>query len=128
MKRLLFPTLLLLLGSCNNSFDKRLQQEAIDYTSKHCPQKLDSHTTLDSAVYDPASRTYIRYLTLSPSAAAAVMLDTSAVRPVLVEELRNDPSWKACKDEGISFSYVYRTDGKTEAVYQTTLTRSDYSR
>lgn len=127
MKIQLLSSLVFILAACGSNFDERLEHEARQYTEKHCPQRLDDITTLDSVVYEIGVRTYTRYLTVPGEAAATVRQNGEAVKAALLTELKNDAAWKTCKDEGINFKYIYRTSGSSEVIYTTTLTRSDYS-
>lgn len=126
MKSLPLAILTLTLCACGQSFDERLKREAQTFTRTHCPQRLDAMTTLDSAVYDIPSRTYIRYYSVSASAIPVLQQNSLAVRAGLLNELKGDASWKSCKDEGVSFRYIYRVSGSSTPVYTTTLTATDY--
>lgn len=130
MKRFL-PLILLsvsLCHGCGDDFDTRLQREATEYTRKHCPQKLDGFTTLDSVAYSPAQRTYTRYLSLSPQTPASIFERPETVRNMLLQELKADVGWKRCKDEGIRFAYVYHWQQDGKVAYSLVFTSEDYNR
>lgn len=130
MKRFL-PLILLsvwLCHGCGNDFDTRLQREAAEYTRKHCPQKLDGFTTLDSVAYSPDRRTYTRYLSLSPQTPPTLFEKDETVRNLLLQELKADVGWKRCKDEGIRFAYVYHWQHSGKVAYSLVFTSEDYNR
>ena len=130
MKRFL-PLILLsvwLCHGCGNDFDTRLQREAAEYTRKHCPQKLDGFTTLDSVAYSPERRTYTRYLSLSPQTPPTLFEKDETVRNLLLQELKADVGWKRCKDEGIRFAYVYHWQHSGKVAYSLVFTSEDYNR
>ena len=130
MKRFL-PLILLsvwLCHGCGNDFDTRLQREAAEYTRKHCPQKLDGFTTLDSVAYSPERRTYTRYLSLSPQTPPTLFEKDETVRNLLLQELKADVVWTRCKDEGIRFAYVYHWQHSGKVAYSLVFTSEDYNR
>lgn len=108
-----------LLSSCNfESFDKRCQREAEEYTEQQCPRRLDPCTILDSMKYDTKTRTMAYYYTLEG------MLDTTDVltdevaanfRKQLKQDIINSVQLRKYKEEGINFDYIYlsRSTGKT---------------
>lgn len=132
MRTTLRPLFLALLASfaltgCQGNFEERLREEAQQYTQKHCPQMLDGVTQLDSVAFDLASRTYIRYMTIPAEVAAVAKSKPATVKSTLLEELKNDASWKKCKDHAINFRYVYREAGNPLPVITITLKPSDYT-
>ena len=130
---LLFAAGFTLLTGCQEDFDHHLQREAIAYTQKHCPQTIEEGNTLDSATYDITTRTYTQWYTFSgfldsePAHTAAVC-NLDKLRAQLIAALRGDTKWETCKDNGINFSYVYRSSSKDEVLFQITLTPDDYRR
>lgn len=129
MKSLL-PVLLLFVvvafAACQDSFDKTLQREAAAFTRKHCPQQLDEYTRLDSAAYDPATRIYRRFFTIAAHTPPTVWQNTEHLRAALLQELRGDASWNACKEQRISFSYDYRYAETGARAALIVLTAADY--
>lgn len=128
MKRILYSLLLLAFTGCGNSFDDRMKVETKEYTERHCPQRLDGYTVLDSAVYDIPSRTYCRYFSVSPEATPALSAHFTALRSGLLDELKNDTQLKECKDEGIIFSYLYRNADTGLEIWHVTFGPDDYGR
>lgn len=114
--------------SCQEEFDQRLAREAKEMTNHHCPQRMDDYTTLDSVVYSIPERTYIRYFTVSPEIPEKIFASKDFLHRSLLKELKNDVSWNACKEEGISFSYIYRESKSGKIVYSTIVTKEEYRR
>ena len=117
---------LMVVGGCTDSFDDRMVHEAQSFTKQHCPKRLDNVTTLDSATYDVTSRTYARWFSLSPEAAAATRGHEVSVRQGLVSELLSDVTLSECKAEKIAFRYVYHSADTKEVVIDLTITSADY--
>lgn len=122
-----FLLLPLLVCSCQEDFDTRLQRESAEYTRKHCPQKLDAYTTLDSVVYVPVSKTYTRYLSLATNTPTDLFKHSATVRDMLLRELKGDAGWKRCKDEHIHFSYIYHWAKDGSTAYSVTFSPNDYN-
>lgn len=121
-----FVLCLMTAGACTDSFDDRMAAEAKAFTKQHCPKRLDNVTTLDSATYDVANRTYARWYSLSAEAASAARGHEVIVRQGLVSELLSDVTLSDCKAEKIAFRYVYRRADTGEAVMDLTITAADY--
>lgn len=120
-QKLFIPLLALtaLLSGCNfESFDKRCQREAEEYTEQQCPRRLDPCTILDSMRYDTDSRTLQYYYTLEGMLDSANVLTDQIVagfRKQLKQDIINSVQLRKYKEEGINFEYIYlsRSTGKT---------------
>ncbi len=126
MKFFTLPFLALTICCGCTNFDDRMKAEAEVLTKQHCPQKMDEHTTLDSATYDIDTRTYWRHCSLTPQAVQAVKENPVAIKKGLLDNLRNDVELKGCKDEGINFGYVYRETDTHSEILRIVFSRSDY--
>lgn len=128
MKRLL----LLLAGTaalcagCSNNFDRNMTTEAREYTQKHCPEKLDEFTTLDSMAYDSEDRTLWQYLTVEDAVAELLRSNAPSIKETLLANLRNDAKWKTCKDKETNFGYIYKTRNGNQPVCRIVLKPVDY--
>ena len=123
----------LFLFSCQEDFDTHLRKEVLKYTQKHCPMRIEKGNTLDSMTYEVSTRTLTRWHTLSdvmdlPESKTFFSNHPELVRNELLKELRGDAEKGTCKDEGISFKYVYRSSANGEVIFTTTFTKSDYER
>lgn len=92
-----FVLLFLFLVGCNNNLNNRMVREAQEYTQKHCPQRLDDFTVLDSMVYDVSTRIYWRCFSIDTSAASVVLSRKDVLKQYLVNELKGDAKWKHVK-------------------------------
>lgn len=122
-----------LLSSCQEDFDHHLQREAKAYTQKHCPQRIEDGNTLDSATYDVTTRTYTQWYTFSgfldsPAAHTASLANLDKLKAQLVSALRGDTKWETCKENGINFSYIYRSSSQDKVLFRITVTPEDYRR
>ena len=48
------------------------------------------------------------------------------MRLLLVKELREDVNYKALKDEGVVFHYVYRSQQSGNVLFETRITKEEY--
>lgn len=109
----------LLLSGCNfESFDKRCQREAKEYTEQQCPRRLDPCTVLDSMKYDINTRTLQYFYTLEGMLDSTNVLTDQVVagfRKQLKDDIINSVQLRKYKEEGINFDYIYlsRSTGKT---------------
>lgn len=128
MKRLLLLLIAtaLLCAGCRNNFDRNMEAEAEEYTRKHCPERLDNFTTLDSMVYDRESHTLWQHLTVEEQAAELLKGHTAELKALLVENLKNDAKWKACKDKESNFGYIYTSHSGQRPICRIVLTAADY--
>jgi len=123
---IVFLTLPMLL-SCHESFDRRLQREAREFTESKCPMEPEPGTLLDSTVYDPQSRVYTRWFSLSPQNEAAVLANSPLLRRNLLRQLAGDVDFKAVKDKEVTFRYVYRSQSTGKIIYDTSIKAEEYS-
>ncbi len=128
MKKAILPTLLaaLLCAACQESFDKRLQREAREYTERHCPAEPEPGTRLDSVTYTPFTKEYALCYTLSPENERTVRENSALMRHSLRESLASNVEYKELKKRGVTFRFVYRSAATGRTVYDTSLTRADY--
>ena len=96
--------------------------EAREYTQKHCPEKLDEFTTLDSMVYNSEERT----LTVEDAVAELLRSNRPSIKETLLANLRNDAKWKTCKDKETNFGYIYKTRNGNQPVCRIVLKPEDY--
>ena len=130
-KTLLFFVAVLLFSACQESIEKRLAREARELSEK-CPQTLRiqgadgvSHIMiLDSIVFDIPTLTQRQYFTMTGDIDNA---DFAPTKSILVEQLKNEPTYELHRKNGYSFYYVYRSASHPDSVYaEITITRQDY--
>ena len=114
------------LAGCQESFDHRLQREAKEFTERHCPMEPEPGTRLDSTTYSPQTQTYTSWFTLSNANEQALFGREVMLRQRLKEQLRTNVDYKALKDKGIHFRYVYRSSASGRTLYETTLAAKEY--
>lgn len=114
--------------SCQENFDQRLQREAREFTENKCPMEPEPGTQLDSTTYDPQSHVYTRWFSLSPQNEEAVRANAPLLRRSLVHQLMGDVDFKAVKDKGVTFRYVYRSQTTGALVYDTNIKAEEYRR
>ena len=134
MKRLLTILCLgaILLGGCKReSKDERFRREYEQFTLKECPKDMNPYPRMDSLCYDIESRTLTEYYTVSD------LLDNDSLyteeviedyRTNLLKELKGSIQMKPQKDEGINFSYLYRSITSGKELLEVTFTPEDYGK
>lgn len=126
-KTALFFALFLLFTACQETLEERAAREAREYTEKNCPTHAGNGVMLDSMVFDIESRTLNRYFTMTGKLDDVNALNNVDVRMVLLQELKNFPSYKTYLEAGFNFRYVYRSQSRPELIlFDTTLTEKDY--
>lgn len=131
MRHYIFLLACLLLAGCQESFDERCRREAEDYTRKNCPYEVEAFNVLDSTTYDMASRTYCYWYTLSgqldtPEAIQLMKDGEEQLRERLRASLINSIELKKCKEEGITFAYIYRSASSGLRVLDLRFGKEDY--
>ena len=114
------------LTACQESFDKRLQREARDFTENHCPQEPEPGTQLDSTTYAPNERVYTLWYSLAPENETAIRERTELLHQLLLHELVADVNYINLKNEGITFRYVYRSQQTGALIYETQIKAKEY--
>lgn len=116
------------LAACQESFDKRLQREAREFTANHCPQEPEPGSRLDSTTYDPADRTYTSWYSLNANNELVLSSNTPLLRHRLLKQLAADVNHKALKDEQVNFRFVYRSQATGNVIYETRIEAGEYAR
>ena len=114
------------LTACQESFDKRLQREARDFTENHCPQEPEPGTRLDSTSYEPDGRVYTLWYSLAAENEAAIRQQKELMHRLLLHELVADANYINLKKEGVTFRYVYRSQQNGAPVYDTQIKPQEY--
>lgn len=128
--QLTFALAVLCLQSCNKeNLDQKFERESIEFTKENCPQDIDPYTTLDSAYYNPETKTYTFYHTVKDF----MDNDTIYTEPVIeefrsyiIDELRSSISLKKYKDCGITFAYQYFSDKSGKSIVYLEFPKEDY--
>lgn len=119
--------ILLVCTSCFESFDKRLQREAREFTENHCPQVPEPGTLLDSTTYDITSRTYTLWYSLTTANAEVYSANIPLLHQALLERLLDDVNYKSLKDHNVIFRYVYTSQQNRRIIYQTQIGPNEYA-
>lgn len=122
---------ILLFASCNfESFEKRCAREAEEYTTRHCPRRMNKYTVMDSLTFNPETKTFGYYYTLEGD------LDNDSIitneiadsfREQLKKELINSVELKAYKEKELNFAYIYLSQSTGKVRFKTVFTPQDYN-
>lgn len=125
MRNIIYLILLsMMITSCQESLEERCNRELKDYTTKNCPVAVDKFTIQDSVTYDSPKRAIHYYYTLSGNADNINNLRNARV--ILKEQLRNNTSIMAYKDDGFNFIYTYYSKSSGKILIEHMLTKEDY--
>lgn len=122
----IIPVLTSFFLSCQENFDKRLQREAHEFTENHCPQEPEPGSRLDSTTYNPQTHTYALWYSLSLENENALRGNTPLLRRQLIQQLREDVNYKAVKEHGVTFRYIYRSQQTGSLLYDTQIEADEY--
>ncbi len=122
-----FVSAALLIG-CQESMEQRTLRETQEYTEKHCPEKLDDFTILDSLTFDVETHTLTEHLTLTNGADSPekISQQREELQQIMINGIRNDTNHKKLKDAGYSFRFIARGEHNKSILYEQTITKEDY--
>ena len=108
-KFILLACLALGLSACQESLEQRATREAREFTEKKCPMPLgsDGKIVLESIEFDIPTHTWRQHYLLNMLPEAGPF-DQAEARRLLLDELRNSPSYQPYMDNGFIFHYIYR--------------------
>ena len=118
-----------MLTSCQESMEQRALRETQEYTAKHCPERLNDTSILDSITFDVATHTLTENLTLTGEADSPEKIESrlDELRSIMIEAVRNNTRYKRMKEAGYSFRYIARSARNKDIVlYDQTVTKEDY--
>ena len=107
-----------LFASCQQSLVDRAAKEMAEYTRKNCPTPVVNNENVDSATFEPSTRTVHYYYKLHGEIdnAAIIAKHRKEMRAALLNDLRSDTKSKAFKDAGFGFHYTYRSASNPEKI------------
>lgn len=135
MKRILVMLCLgtlIVCGACRRETkDEKIRRDYEMFTQKECPKLMDECTRMDSICYDIASRTLTEYYTVMGQLDAdSLFADDELIGDFtdnMLASLKGSIKLKQYKDEGISFSYIYRSQSTGKTRLELTFTPEDYN-
>ena len=128
MKKLIIFAALaaIVFTSCQESLEDKCAKEAMEFTQKKCPSKIDENTEIDSMTFDKSTHTLAYWYKLTGKADNPIIFERVNLRKSLVEQIKNSTSMQAYKDAGYSFRYVYRSQKENKIYFDATVTKKDY--
>lgn len=90
---------------------ERYMREARELTAQ-CPMTLDLCTQMDSMTYSLDAHSFTYYYTVSNISEEVLLAQREELYGQLRQRLLNAPEMQAYINDGMSFRYVYRSDGK----------------
>lgn len=126
-KILLFATAILLLTACQESLENRAQRTLKEYSEKNCPMQLSETILMDSCAFEMDTHTLHYYYTLMGTLDNDSTLNTTVMRQMLIDALRNETQTRIFKEAGYNFKYTYYSQTqKGKVIFETLMTKEDY--
>jgi hypothetical protein len=123
----LYLTFAALTAACQESLEQRAAREAREMTETKCPMPIGDNMYLDSVVFDIPTLTQSQYYRVYGELDNDSLFEGVDTRTLLLEELKNSPSYKVLMERNVDFHYVYRSNTNLDVVYlELTLTPEDY--
>ena len=116
------------LTACQESMVQRAARDAREMTEKKCPMPLDAEgkVILERIDFDTATLTWQQHYLLNMQPEDGP-IDQEEARHLLLDELKNSPSYQPYMDNGFVFQYIYcRTSNPTDTLINLSLTPQDY--
>ena len=128
MKRIfMFFAVSAMLLSCQESLEERAAREARVMTETKCPMPVSDNLYLDSVVFDIPTLTQSQYFRVKGDLDDDSLFKTVDSRTLLLNELKNTPGYRALRERGVAFRYVYHsTKSPSKVMLELTLTSEDY--
>lgn len=116
-----------LLLACQESIEERAAREAREMTEMKCPMPVGDNMLLDSIVFDIPTLTQSQYFRVFGELDDDSLFAQADSKALLLEELRNAPSYRPLMERDVSFRYVYRSrENVAHVLLDMTLTPEDY--
>lgn len=131
---LVFPLLLLILTSCQESKEKRYARELREYTERNCPQPITPEGTvvLDSLNYSHpqgTSRgvvTYFYSVKTDSTGVESLQAQREKLYASLLQAIKDNVDMKKMKDDGLTIRHIYRLAETGATVLDFRFTAKDY--
>lgn len=130
IRNLAFLFVTVCMFSCGrDSIDDRLSRQSREYTMRHCPERMDDYTMLDSMVYVAEGRILNYYYLLQDS---NVTDDGQRLRlkafleEIHLENLKQNLAFHDLKEHNVCFRYHYSSSSTKEEIMLIELTPNDY--
>ena len=116
-----------MLISCQESLEERAAREAREMTETKCPMPVADNVILDSIVFDIPTLTQSQYFRVMGDLDNDSLFESVDSRSLLLQELKNAPSYRALMKRGVFFHYIYHsTKSPSKVMLELTLTPEDY--
>lgn len=131
MKKIfVFTATILMLAACQESLEQRAQRTLKEYSDKNCPQMMNKENTimLDSCAFETDTHTLHYYYTfMGPMDNDSIATKGEAMRNLLLESVKNDPTTRIYKEAGYSFKYTYFSQKQRgKLLFETCFAAKDY--
>ncbi len=126
-KILVLAAALAMMTACHESMEKRAERDARELTEKKCPMPIgdEGRVILERVEFDIPSLTWKEDMLLDLSEGSE--LNYTEIKRVLLNELKNTPSYKPYMTNGFNFQYIYcRMSNPKDTLINLTLTKADY--
>ncbi len=117
------------LASCHESLEERAARDCAEETRRDCPRVMSPEMTMDSIVFDKATRTMHCHSTMSGSSDTINPQVDDFLRVQLLDALVKETGNKAYKDAGFNFQYTFHSQKNAgKVLYDFIFTEKDYKK
>lgn len=130
-KILLVSTFALALTACHHdTLDDRAEQVTKDYTERYCPTPVQDMQRTDSLTFTRETHTFNFYYTLTDKADNADVISKQKGKIVkeLLQQLKDNTSYKVFKEAGFNFHYVFRSASTKKLLLESTFSKQQYKK
>lgn len=117
-------------ASCHKAtLEDQAAKMAGDYTERYCPTPVKDMQRTDSITFDRETRTFNFYYTLTGRADSAENVNAAKNRitTALLNELKENMSYKTYKEAGYNFRYVFRSMRTHKVLYEHEFSKKNYN-
>lgn len=117
------------LSSCHRTtLEDQAENLAKEYTERYCPTPIKDMQRTDSMTFDRNTHTLSFYFTLTDQADNVdnMKLLQKKITKTLLDELKENTTFKVYKDAGYNFRYVFRSKSTNNILYEKNFSRKNY--
>lgn len=117
------------LTACHRTtLEDQAENMAKDYTERYCPTPVQNMQRTDSIAFNRQTHTLAFYYTLTDRAddPENIKLVNGKITKALLKELKENTSYKAYKEAGYNFRYVFRSQKNGNTLYEKTFSKKNY--
>lgn len=120
----------LVVACRHETLDDRAEKLTKDYTERYCPTPVQNMQRTDSVTFTRSTHTFNYYYTLTDKADNMNVINQTrpTLTKALLDELKENTSYKVFKEAGFNFHYVFRSKSTGKVLLEDTFTKTRYKK